>query len=180
MILSKYLKIIYNFKIERRDFALVVKRISRQASNLLVEVQFLPRAPKQNSTAFSKPICGTREARWLEAESYARIVPPLPRFTRQPQKEKMFLTFRICARPIFSKNGKDIFIFGFRLPSIQAGGWASMRTRFCENYFLGILIFAKPRLIFLARIQNWIPPAERGLGNECGRVFCFEFFACKN
>src|SRR3989344_4795704 len=28
----------------------------------------------------------------------------------------------------------------------QCGG-ASIRTRFCENYFLGIWIFAKPRLI---------------------------------
>jgi len=25
--------------------------------------------------------------------------------------------------------------------------------------------------MFLARIRVWIPPAERGLGNECGRVF---------
>jgi len=28
---------------------------------------------------------------------------------------------------------------------------------------------AKLRLIFLARIRVWIPPAEKGLGNECGR-----------
>ena len=37
-----------------------------------------------------------------------------------------------------------------------------MRTRFCQNYFSGDLDLAKPRLNF--------PPAERGLGNECGRV----------
>jgi len=40
---------------------------------------------------------------WLETELYARIVPPPPRFTRQPQKEKMFLAFRICAGVIFLK-----------------------------------------------------------------------------
>src|SRR3990167_6667053 len=57
-----------------------------------------------------------RSAWWLETALYARIVPPPPRFTRQPQKEKKFLAFRICARPIFSKNGKDIFLFGV-LPS---------------------------------------------------------------
>ena len=38
-----------------------------------------------------------------------------------------------------------------------------------RNYiFLGILIFAKPRLNF--------PPAERGLGNECGRVLRSDFW----
>jgi len=37
-----------------------------------------------------------------------------------------------------------------------------LRTRFCQNYFSGDLDLAKPRLHF--------PPAERGLGNECGRV----------
>src|SRR3989344_3124848 len=43
--------------------ALVVKRISHQASNLALGVRIPPRAPIQNSTAFSKPEGGTREAR---------------------------------------------------------------------------------------------------------------------
>jgi len=35
----------------------------------------------------------------------------------------MFLAFRICARPIFSENGKDIFLFGV-LPSKYSGSVA--------------------------------------------------------
>ena len=76
-----------------------------------------------SSNLFPKSLmCHARSAWWLETKSYARIVPPLPRFTRQPQKEKMFLAFRICARPIFSENGKDIFLFGV-LPSKYSGRW---------------------------------------------------------
>ena len=42
-------------------------------------------------------------ARWLETKSYARIIaPPPPRFTRQPQKEKMFLALLFFA-------GVDVF-----------------------------------------------------------------------
>jgi len=52
-------------------------------------------------------------------------------------KEKMFPAFQICARPIFSEKGKDIFSLVFCPPSIRAGGRASIRTRFCENNFLG-------------------------------------------
>ena len=45
--------------------------------------------------------------------------PPLPRSARQPQR-KMYLAFWICARPIFSEKGKDIFLFGV-LPSKYSG-----------------------------------------------------------
>src|SRR3989344_1156635 len=38
-------------------------------------------------------------------------------------------------------------------------------TRFCQTIFLGIWIWQNRDCIF--------PPAERGLGNECGRGFCF-------
>jgi len=82
----------------------------------------------------------------------------------------MFPAFQICARPIFSEKGKDIFSLVFCPPSIRAGGGASIRTRFCENYFLG-KGFAKPRLIFLGEIRIVFLPAERGLGNECGLAF---------
>jgi len=61
---------------------------------------------------------------------------PLPRSARQPQR-KMFLAFLICARPIFSENGKDIFLWGSAFQVFRQCGGASMRTRFCENYFLG-------------------------------------------
>ena len=39
----------------------------------------------------------------------------------------MFLAFRICARPIFSENGKDIFLFGV-LPSKYSGRWRSFNS----------------------------------------------------
>jgi len=35
-------------------------------------------------------------------------------------KRKMFLAFRICARPIFSKMERTFFFLGFCPPSIQA------------------------------------------------------------
>ena len=89
-----------------------------------------------SSNLFSKQMmCHARSAWWLETKSYARIVPPPPRFTRQPQKEKMFLAFRICARPIFSKMERTFFFLGFCPPSIRAVRGASMRTRFCETIF---------------------------------------------
>ncbi|OHA99702.1 MAG: hypothetical protein A3E32_02065 [Candidatus Zambryskibacteria bacterium RIFCSPHIGHO2_12_FULL_38_37] len=40
-------------------------------------------------------------------------------------------------------------------------------TRFCEHYFLG-KGFRKTETNFFGGIRIWIPPAERGLGNECG------------
>ncbi len=46
--------------------------------------------------------------------------PPLPRSARQPQR-KMFLAFRICARPISSKKERTFF-FGV-LPSKYSGKW---------------------------------------------------------
>src|SRR3972149_1056771 len=83
-------------------------------------------------------MCHARSAWWLETKSYARIVPPPPRFTRQPQKEKMFLAFRICARPIFSEKGKDIFLFGV-LPSKYSGSVAGLQfgLGFAKTIFWG-------------------------------------------
>ena len=64
----------------------------------------------------------------------------------------------------FSFWGSALQVFG------QCGG-ASMRTRFCENYFLGIWIFAKPRLICF-----WILSARRrGLGRNPRGVLDFVF-----
>ena len=59
------------------------------------------------------------------------------------------------ARAGFSKGEPDGILVPIR--------W----TRFCQNYFSGDLDLAKPRLHF--------PPAERGLGNECGRGFGIRF-----
>src|SRR3989344_3754264 len=90
-----------------------------------------------SSNLFSKQMMShARSAWWLETKSYARIVPPLPRFTLQPQKEKMFLAFRICARPIFSENGKDIFLFGV-LPSKYSGRWRNNADEVLAKLFFG-------------------------------------------
>ena len=49
--------------------------------------------------------------------------------------------FLLKKERVFFFRGSALQVFG------QCGG-ASMRTRFCENYFSGDWIFAKPRLIF--------------------------------
>jgi hypothetical protein len=48
-------------------------------------------------------------------------------------------------------------------------------TRFCENIFLG-KGFRKISANSFEMFWVWIPPAERGLGNECGRKL-FGFLA---
>jgi len=76
-----------------------------------------------SSHLFPKSLmCHARSAWWLETKSYARIVPPPPRFTRQPQKEKMFLALLFFAGVIFSKMERAFFFLGFYPPSIRAGG----------------------------------------------------------
>ena len=54
----------------------------------------------------------------------------------------MFLAFRICARPIFSENGKDIFLFGV-LPSKYSGSAWGFNTDSAKrkSVFLGERIF---------------------------------------
>jgi len=53
-------------------------------------------------------------------------------------KRKMFLAFRICARPIFSEKGKDIFLFGV-LPSKYSGSVAGLQCGlgFAKTIFWG-------------------------------------------
>ena len=53
---------------------------------------------------------------------------------RQPQR-KMSLAFLIWRGWNFSWKWKGHFSLGFCLPSIQAGG-GTMRTKFCQNFFL--------------------------------------------
>jgi len=50
----------------------------------------------------------------------------------------MFLAFRICARPIFSEKGKDIFLFGV-LPSKYSGSVAGLQfgLGFAKTIFWG-------------------------------------------
>ena len=94
--------------------------------------------------------------------------PPPPRFTRQSQKEKMFLALLIFAGVDFFWKRKGHFSFwGSAFQVFRQCGGASIRTRFCENYFLGIWIFAKPRLICF-----WILSARRrGLGRNPRGLF---------
>src|SRR3989344_7466675 len=79
----------------------------------------------------------------------------------------MFLAFRICARPIISEKGKDIFLWCSALQVFGQCGGASMRTRQSGKHISGEKDFRFASADF--------PPAERGLGNECGRVLRFGF-----
>jgi len=62
--------------------------------------------------------------------------PPLPRSARQPRR-KMFLAFQICARPIFSEKGKDIFSFGFCPEYFGQCGGAKCGLGFAKTIFWG-------------------------------------------
>ena len=82
-------------------------------------------------------------------------------------KRKMFLTLLIFAGVDFFLKWKGYFSFwGSTLQVFGQCGGASIRTRFCENYFLGIWIFAKPRLIFFLHFVR----AEEGSGEESARA----------
>src|SRR3972149_2769297 len=116
-------------------------------------------------------MCRARSAWWLETKAYARIVPPPPRFTRQPQKEKMFLAFRICARPIFSENGKDIFLFGV-LPSKYSGRWRNNADEVLAKLFFRERISQNTRLIFF---EFECRKRRRGLGRNPPLAPLFSF-----
>ena len=109
--------------------------------------------------AGSSPAPGTRKEK---SKSFGS-----PRFTRQPQKEKIFLAFGILAGWIFLKC-KGYF-FGFCLPSIQAGG-GTMRTKFWQNYFLGKGFFALPRLIFRGKFEFGFRPQKGVWGMNVGGI----------
>jgi hypothetical protein len=72
----------------------------------------------------------------------------------------------------FLKNGKDIFLFGV-LPSKYSGSVAGLQfgLGFAKTIFLGVWIFAKPRLICF-----WILSARRrGLGRNPRGLLDFIF-----
>ena len=87
-----------------------------------------------------------RSAWWLETKSYARIVPPLPRFTRQPQKEKCSLHFGFT-RDQFLLKRKGHFSLVFCPPSIRAGGGTNADS-VLRKLFFGERISQNTRLIF--------------------------------
>ena len=83
--------------------------------------------------------------------------PPPPRGLGGHQR-KLFLAFRICTRPIFSKNGKDIFLWG---SALQVFGQVAGR----QSYPLG---------------HGGIPPtpsrfSHTGCGEESARASAFFF-----
>ena len=59
-----------------------------------------------------------------------------PRRASATPKEKHSLHFWFGGGEISFEKGKGVFLSGFCPPSIRAGG-GTMRTRFCQNYFLG-------------------------------------------
>src|SRR3989338_9304904 len=112
-------------------------RTTQNRVRKLMWVQLPPWAPKQNSTAFSKPEGGTREARGglklpRTLVSFRHCLASLG----NPKKKKSSLLFGFARDQFFLKMERTFFFLGFCLPSIQAGG-GTMRTKFWQNYFLG-------------------------------------------
>src|SRR3989338_5130353 len=54
-----------------------------------------------------------------------------------PKKKKTPCISVLAGVKFLLKKGKDIFLWGSALQVFWQCGEASMRTRFCENYFLG-------------------------------------------
>jgi hypothetical protein len=79
----------------------------------------------------------------------------------------MFLAFRICAGVIFSKNGKDIFLFGV-LPSKYSGSVAGLQfgLGFVKTIFWGLGFRKTETNLFLDFVR-----AEEGSGEESARAF---------
>ena len=85
----------------------------------------------------------------------------------------MFLAFRICARPIFSENGKDIFLFGVLPVKIfgQCGGANAdsvlrklfFGERICQNF---------GSFVFEFGCRKW---KRRGLGRNFPFAPLFSF-----
>src|SRR3989344_3239674 len=91
---------------------------------------------------------------WLETKSYARrIAPPPPRFTRQPQKEKMFLAF--MERTFFFFWVLPVKIFG------QCGG-AKCSLRSAKLFFWG-KGFAKTSADFCLYFPSALRMSDRGI-----------------
>jgi hypothetical protein len=79
----------------------------------------------------------------------------------------MFLAFLICAGWIFLKWKGHFSFWGSAFQVFRQCGGASIRTRFCENYFSGGLDFRKTETnLFLDFVR-----AEEGSGEESARAF---------
>ena len=108
----------------RRGECISVAPSARPHFGSKIRFRFLAVSIVQNSNLFWKQSRLIARAERVVALNWivrSTKAPPPPRFTRQPQKEKMFLAFRICARPISSKKERTFF-FGV-LPSKYSGRW---------------------------------------------------------
>src|SRR3989338_7806433 len=93
----------------------------------------------------------------------------------------MFLAFRICARLISSKKGKDIFLWCSALQVFGQCGGTSIRTRFCENNFLGKGFRKTPTDSFLKFCgDSDFVRAGEGCGENPARASFRIFFAAGN
>lgn len=71
------------------------------------------------------------------------------------------------------KSERHFSFWGSAFQVFRQCGGASIRTRFCENYFLGIRIFAKPRLIFHEEFSR---PQKGVWGMNAGRISFLNFW----
>src|SRR3989338_3209368 len=71
---------------------------------------------------------------------------------------------------------RTFFFLGFCPPSIRAVWRGFNSDSVLRKLFSGDMDFRKTETNFFGEIRVWIPPAERGLGNECGRAFFWLFF----
>ena len=85
-----------------------------------------------------------------------------------PKRKNVPCSFDFRGGGFFLKWKGHFSFWGSAFQVFRQCGGASIRTRFCQKYFLGKRIWQNLDWIF--------PPAERGLGNECGRV-CISFLA---
>ena len=90
--------------------------------------------------------------------------PLPPRSARQPQR-KMFLAFLICARPIFSEKGKDIFLWGSALQVFGQSAGLQCGLGFAKTIFWGLDFRKTETNLFLDFVR-----AEEGSGEESARA----------
>ena len=100
---------------------------------------------------------------WLsEANLYA---PRKPRHRLaslgNPERKNTPCISALAGVKFILKKERVFFFRGSALQVFWQCGGASIRTRFCENYFLGVWIFAKPR-----QICFWILSARRKIRYE--------------
>ena len=90
------------------------------------------------------------------------------RVRQQPRKKNTPCISDLAGVKFLLKKERVFFFRGSAFQVFRQCG-ASIRTRFCENYFLGIWIFAKARLICFLHLSA----RRRGLGRNPRGLFGF-------